>query len=203
MTRMHWLLRGVLALFAIVTAAATAATERPLLIPGKQSLYQRVIAVPGAQLVDAPGAPTGKPVTPFTAYYVYAREGGAVQVGTGRYGNTAGWIAAAQTIDWNQGLTVAFRNPDAHSRSLLFRDAATLKALAQGPDLTTYRRLYQEAEDGRSGPDSPVVAIQPARHVDLSKEFIEMILTSTGYSASSRVISTADQLLQQLLLLAQ
>lgn len=40
-------------------------------------------------------------------------------------------------------------------------------------------------------------------NVDLSKEFIEMILTSTGYSASSRVISTADQLLQQLLLLAQ
>lgn len=40
-------------------------------------------------------------------------------------------------------------------------------------------------------------------NVDLSKEFIEMILTSTGYSASSRVISTADQLLQQLLLLTQ
>jgi len=38
-------------------------------------------------------------------------------------------------------------------------------------------------------------------NVDLSQEFINMILTSTGYSASSRVIQTTDQLIQQLLVL--
>lgn len=36
-------------------------------------------------------------------------------------------------------------------------------------------------------------------NVDLSEEFINMILTSTGYSASSRVITTTDQMIQQLL----
>lgn len=36
-------------------------------------------------------------------------------------------------------------------------------------------------------------------NVDLSQEFINLILTSTGYSASSRVITTTDQLVQQLL----
>ncbi len=40
-------------------------------------------------------------------------------------------------------------------------------------------------------------------NVDLSQEFTNMILTSTGYSASSRVITTADQLLQQLLAIAR
>lgn len=40
-------------------------------------------------------------------------------------------------------------------------------------------------------------------NVDLSQEFINMILTSTGYSASSRVITTTDQLIQQLLLLGR
>ena len=35
-------------------------------------------------------------------------------------------------------------------------------------------------------------------NVDLGQEFINMILTSTGYTAASRVITTADQLLQQL-----
>ncbi len=40
-------------------------------------------------------------------------------------------------------------------------------------------------------------------NVDLSKEFIEMIQSSTGYAASSRVISTADQLLQQLIATAR
>ncbi len=40
-------------------------------------------------------------------------------------------------------------------------------------------------------------------NVDLSQEFINMILTSTGYSAASRVITTADQLIQQLLILGR
>jgi len=40
-------------------------------------------------------------------------------------------------------------------------------------------------------------------NVDLSKEFIDMILTQTGYSASSRVISTTDELMDQLLLLGR
>ena len=40
-------------------------------------------------------------------------------------------------------------------------------------------------------------------NVDLSAEFINTILTSTGYSASSRVITTADELLQELLLIGR
>ncbi len=36
-------------------------------------------------------------------------------------------------------------------------------------------------------------------NVDLGQEFIDLVLTSTGYSASSRVITTTDQLLQQLI----
>ena len=40
-------------------------------------------------------------------------------------------------------------------------------------------------------------------NVDLSREFINLIEASTGVSAASRVIRTADQLLQELLLLAR
>ncbi len=40
-------------------------------------------------------------------------------------------------------------------------------------------------------------------NVDLSAEFINLILASTGYSASSRVITTTDQLIQQLLVLGR
>ena len=36
-------------------------------------------------------------------------------------------------------------------------------------------------------------------NVDLSKEFTNMIVASTGFSAASRVITTADQLIQELL----
>ena len=40
-------------------------------------------------------------------------------------------------------------------------------------------------------------------NVDLSEEFINLILTSTGYSASSRIITTTDELIDQLLLLGR
>ena len=40
-------------------------------------------------------------------------------------------------------------------------------------------------------------------NVDLSQEFINMILTSTGYTASSRVITVTDQLIEQLLQLVR
>lgn len=40
-------------------------------------------------------------------------------------------------------------------------------------------------------------------NIDLSQEFVNLITTSTGFSASSRVITTGDQLIQQLLALAR
>lgn len=40
-------------------------------------------------------------------------------------------------------------------------------------------------------------------NVDLSQEFINMILASTGYSAASRVISTTNELIDQLLVLGR
>lgn len=40
-------------------------------------------------------------------------------------------------------------------------------------------------------------------NVDLGEEFIKLILSSTGYSASSRVIRTADELMQQLMVIGR
>ena len=40
-------------------------------------------------------------------------------------------------------------------------------------------------------------------NVDLAEEFTKLIQTTTGYSAASRIISTTDQLLQQLLVLGR
>jgi len=40
-------------------------------------------------------------------------------------------------------------------------------------------------------------------NVDLGQEFINLILASTGYSASSRVIQTSDELMQQLLVIGR
>jgi len=139
------------------------AADRPLLIPGKQALFQRVLAVPGARLHSAPGGSAGDQVTPFTAFYVYAREtlDGMqwLQIGTDRHGGTTGWLTQKSTIEWTQGLTVAFREAIGRDRALLFRDAASVRDLASQRDLARYTELYRAAEAGEEPGDSPVVAI--------------------------------------------
>jgi hypothetical protein len=163
------------ALFGALLAPAAAATE-PLLIPGKQALYQRVLAIPGARLSEAPGAATNADeVTPFTAFYVYARRNEAaqdwLQVGTDRHGGVAGWLPAKQSIPWNQGLTVAFREPIGHDRALLFDAAEAARGLAESRDMDRYQALYDAAVAGETPADSPVLAIQPPGRLDLREDF--------------------------------
>ena len=133
--------------------AAAAGGDSPLLMPGKHSLYQRVLSVPGARIADAPGGEADTPVVPFTAFYVYARQQQDgrewIEVGTDRHGTRAGWLAGTDSISWNHGLTAVFRDPAGHDRVLLFRDSDSLRRLAGQDSLKTYKRLYKEAEIGR------------------------------------------------------
>ncbi len=154
---------------ALLTPLLAVAADSPLLMPGKQALYQRVLVIPGGRLHETPASDKGKPTTPFTAYYVYARKDGWVQVGTDRHGSLAGWLKRSDTIDWNQGLTVAFREPRDHDRALLFRSAEALQQVASNRE--RYRELYQAALEGRASADSPVVAIQPPGKLDIRKDF--------------------------------
>ena len=158
-----------------VTAMGAGSADRPLLMAGKHSLFQRVLSVPGARLADRPGGTADKPVVPFTAFYVYAREqqGGRewIEVGTNRYGSRAGWLRGSETIEWNHGLTAAFEDPAGHDRVLLFSDSDSLRRIAEQNDLNTYQRLYDEAVQGQLSDDSPVVAIQPAGHLDIREDF--------------------------------
>jgi flagellar hook protein FlgE len=59
------------------------------------------------------------------------------------------------------------------------------------------------ANPGTLGSGLIVAGALELSNVDLGEEFTQMILTSTGYSASSRVIRTADELIQQLLVLGR
>nr|VFK13636.1 MAG: serine/threonine-protein kinase PpkA [Candidatus Kentron sp. LPFa] len=171
----------LLFLFAIVCApnfvfSAQPDIRKPLLMEGKRSLYQRVLAKPGADLYSKPGASgKSKPITPFTVYYVYSRHiaSGArwVEVGINAHGNIHGWVAERDLVEWRQVLTVAFRDPVGQDRVLLFRDKNSLKDLVETRDLTAYGQLYKKAEAGELSMDGAVVAIQPKEHVDLREDF--------------------------------
>jgi serine/threonine-protein kinase PpkA len=158
-----------------IAAGPVASGDRPLLMAGKHSLYQRVLSVPGARMASGPGGQARMVVVPFTAYYVYARQeqGGRewLELGTDRHGSRAGWLPGADCIEWNHGLTAAFRDPEGHDRVLLFKDSDSLRRLAGQSDLTAYQRLYGEAVQGQLSADSPVVAMQPPGHIDIQEDF--------------------------------
>lgn len=165
----------LLALLILFGTQALADTKKPLLMEGKSALYQRVLAIPEATVHDQPGDQQGLAVTPFSALYVYERK--SLQgdewllVGADRHGGLAGWLAAKDSIPWNQGLTVVFKNPAGHDRVLMLRDKAALKALAKDGGGEEYQQLHAQAVEGQLPQDSPVVAIQPAGHIDIRKDF--------------------------------
>ena len=170
----HGLPMLLIGLCAIGTAVAQ--STRPLPLEGKRALYQRVIAVPGAGLVDEAGASMrlARPVTPFTVLYVYAREviDGRewLQVGLDSIGEIRGWLPAEQGVEWQQTLTVGFRDPARQPRVPLFGDRDALKTLADENDIAAYRDLRARAVQG-DVTDSPVVAIQPDSFVDIRRNF--------------------------------
>jgi serine/threonine-protein kinase PpkA len=165
----------LMAILMLCIATPVLSQTHPLLMEGKQALYQRVLSKPGARFFANPQQGEGKNATPFNAFYVYARKSldGSdwLQLGLNRYGETIGWMPEADTIAWNQGLTVAFRDPLGADRVLLFRDKESLKETITQTDKAAYKQLYQAAEAGKLPADSPVIAIQPQVHVDILKDF--------------------------------
>ncbi|MCK5921292.1 MAG: VWA domain-containing protein, partial [Methylococcales bacterium] len=165
----------IVSVFSSLLLNVAEAAKKPLLMENKQSLFQRMLAIPSATLyVQAGGEVAGKP-TPFTVYYIYARQQVSgkewLQVGSDSHGTLKGWMLATDLIMWNQGLTVAFRKPGNTDRVLLFRDKESLKSLVNEPTTDNYQQTYQAAVKGELPENSPVVAIQPESHMDILKDF--------------------------------
>ena len=165
-----------LGLCFVATTDATAQSTRPLVLEGKRALYQRVIAVPGAGIVEMPGAPArlAQPVTPFTVFYVYARQqvDGRewLRVGLDSIGDVRGWLPVEQSVEWRQTLTVGFKDPAKQPRVPLFANRDALKMLAETNDADTYAALRARAIEGDVA-DSPIAAVQPDAFIDIRRNF--------------------------------
>jgi serine/threonine-protein kinase PpkA len=148
----------------------------PLTMPGKTALYQRVLAVPGALIsadIRNPSVQTTA-VTPFSIFYVYARQttesGEWLQVGIDSNGTIHGWLPSSQTVQWNQTLTVGFKDPATQPRIILFGERGPLKTLVDTSDASTYDDLRQRAIAGITA-NSPVNAVQPEGYIDIRRSF--------------------------------
>ena len=164
----NFLLLGCLLLLAGNLAAA----DKPLLMEGKQTLYQRVLSIPAARLYQAPAdSPTSTPVVPFSVLYVYGKENGWIKVGYDSFGKTAGWVKSDKAIAWNQALTLSFKDPQDTQRVMMFSTKDALQKLVEDYDMEGYQKLYNAVISGENPKDSPVIAIQPEAHLEIRDNF--------------------------------
>lgn len=174
--------RHVLALAAGSSSALTltplwAQARTPLLIEGKKTLYQRVLTRPGAALASKPGDTGGKPIEPFTVYFVYERteQGGKgwLLVGAGSDGKTQGYLPETDTVPWRHMITLSFASPTTRERVLFFRERNGLTDFMNGADPAgeTTKLLKEISARGTLGPTNAVIAAEPDKYVDLQKSF--------------------------------
>lgn len=197
------ILAATLLLLTAIPSAASAADRQPLLMEGKKTLFQRVLSRPDAKLSKEAGAPAaGKAVPTFTVYHVFGRrtvDGQEwLEVGQPRTGPAEGWLPARQTIDWKQTLLVSFTNPAGRDRTLFFKERGPMIDLLESEDLVRRSdRLRTEAATGRLPPDSPVVSIEPAEHVDIFKRFYllpiletETVMLESGFETRAMKVAS-------------
>ncbi|MGD8841561.1 MAG: vWA domain-containing protein [Gammaproteobacteria bacterium] len=162
------LLSGLLAL----SAGAQGNVDKPLLMEGKKTLYQRVLSVPDARLYENPlDSAASSEIVPFSVLYVYKKDSDWLEVGYDSFGQIAGWVKRDKAIAWNQALTVSFKDPQDIQRVMLFDNKQSLEKLVDDYDTTSYQALYDAVVNDRAPPDSPVIAIQPKAHLDIRENF--------------------------------
>lgn len=161
----------VLALALTAAVRPAQAADKPLLMEGKRTLYQRVITHPGAVLHESAGGQAGEPVTPFTVMYVYSRlkAGGQdwVQVASNTLGRDLAWLPTDTVSDWKQSLVLMFADRAGRSPLLFFNSPEELTAIAEkgGIDqaLKTLGQDFQKYVQTKAEPPAgfPVLAMEP------------------------------------------
>lgn len=148
---------------------------RPLLMPGKKTLFQRVLSKPDAQLVAQPGDATGEKLPAFSVLYVYQRkevDGQPwVQVGASSDGQRDGWLQAAQTSDWKQSLVLKLTERSGRSPVMFLRQPDDVQRLL---DNTSQAR--DSLLKAQNSPDKvpQVLALEPAASAVPQNQFYLM-----------------------------
>lgn len=108
--------------------------ERPLLMAGKKSLFQRVLSKPLARFASLPGgAGQGTEVPAFSVFYVYQRKQvdgqDWLEVGASSTGQRDGWLPATVVSDWKQSLVLRFTERSGRSPVMFLDSASAVESL--------------------------------------------------------------------------
>lgn len=145
-----------------VAVAEVDGGQRPLLMAGKKTLFQRVLSKPGAQLSADAGSPPGKALPAFSVLYVYQRkdvDGSPwVRVGAATDGRSDGWLPASQVSDWKQSLVLKFTERSGRAPVMFLRQPAEVEKLLADP--AAAKSALAKAQNNRED-NQQVLALEP------------------------------------------
>lgn len=145
-----------------VAVAEVDGGQRPLLMAGKKTLFQRVLSKPGAQLSADAGSPPGKALPAFSVLYVYQRkdvDGSPwVRVGAATDGRSDGWLPASQVSDWKQSLVLKFTERSGRAPVMFLRQPGEVEKLLADP--VAAKSALTKAQNNRED-NQQVLALEP------------------------------------------
>ncbi|CAD5204110.1 serine/threonine-protein kinase [Pseudomonas sp. FEN] len=137
--------------------------NRPLLMVGKKTLFQRVLSQPGAQLFSSPGGRSDKVLPAFSVLYVYQRKvvDGAdwLRVGAASDGRSEGWLPGSKVSEWKQSLVLKFTERSGRAPVMFLRDATDIDKLLANPSAA--KNLLLNAQKNPQD-NQRVLALEPA-----------------------------------------
>jgi serine/threonine-protein kinase PpkA len=174
--------------------AQTSAAQqcKPLLIAGKQTLFQRVISHPGARIyvsADDSSPLVQARVQPFTVFYVYRRDNvnGTpwLKVGLSTNCEVSGWIRGDLVSDWRQSLTLVFTERAGRKPVLFFNSLDGLEDVAGSPSpgerTVELASLFGQMKAGSVARSDgfPILAMEPSEEAISRQRFYLMPIFQT------------------------
>jgi serine/threonine-protein kinase PpkA len=183
---------GLLCLMLVAAVETPAQQCKPLLIPGKRSLFQQVITHPGANLYAAASESAQileARIKPFTVYYVYERTSADdsewLKVGLSSSCELSGWVKEDKISEWRQALTLVFTERQGRRPVLFFKNLETLDQVAGSASPSEEAiRLATRFESLQAGkapvPENfPILAMEPPEEAVSRNRFYLMPIFQT------------------------
>ena len=158
---------AILCSLALLFGASEYASARePLLVPGKTTLYQRVISHPGTVSYKSPNAEITGVVDSFTPLYVYDKKvvNGEewLEVSPSSGASLTQWIRSLNGSRWDKALSLTFTERMGRDPVMFFRSYDGLNQLITSEKLSDeLTRLVREYRHDTLDASSPLIALEP------------------------------------------
>ncbi|NHQ73248.1 VWA domain-containing protein [Roseovarius gahaiensis] len=158
------------------------AADRPLLMDGKESLFERVLVRDSTAMFDAPDGRGSGQLRPLQPLYVYAESGDWLRVARGDKGDDLFWVPANTVTPWRQNIVATLQTSANLDRTLFFSDYDAIYDVveSEAPGLSA-QTLRQEAEaaETANGDSERIVALGPRDAVNLRDNLYVMPILET------------------------